>query len=106
LFGHSQPGRALVGASLIGEQQGITRDGSTVRLRFTALRTGNARVEITQVEALDGELTGLRVELGESQVEVAVVEEVEEEPAEPTEEPAATGSRSEGAGSSRRQVEP
>ncbi len=56
LSDYSHPGAVVIGASRLGEQQGVTGAGTLVTVTFKALKAGAALVGFSGQEALDGAL--------------------------------------------------
>jgi general secretion pathway protein D len=79
LSNHSQPGQIVIGASRLGDQEGVTGQGTVARVRFQAALEGSSSVRFAQSRALDADLDFIGPLLtDEAQVEVVSQDESNE----------------------------
>jgi general secretion pathway protein D len=71
LSSHSQPGQIIIGASRLGDQEGVTGRGTVAKVRFQAELEGASSVRFTHSRALDADLDSIgSLQTDEAQVEV------------------------------------
>jgi general secretion pathway protein D len=71
LYNHSQAGQIIIGASRLGDQEGVTGRGTVAKVRFRAELEGASSVRFARSRALDADLEALGPLLtDEAQVEV------------------------------------
>jgi hypothetical protein len=73
----AEDGLLVLGASLLGVQNGMSGGGTVMRLEFEALLPGASKIRLTQATPFGPELDGRRSTVGRRSVDVAVTPDID-----------------------------